>query len=194
MSGLHSAVPATILGVSFVAIVGSVSIAEPPVGASAAAKVADWAPADEAAESVPAAEVPARTGVRLDDGVAWPTDKRTVKRLEAVSEELGKPLVILSGKRELGTKRNPKPGTQWYFWKKYRAGKGNLAAYPNPNAPHIRGYAADVVIEQPDGELTNVGHYATGRRLLRKHGLVLSVPGEPWHVAPAEVNRWAYRP
>jgi hypothetical protein len=193
-------VPA-IFGIATFALLGSFALAQPPLGAAANARVSDGdgkvQDVDVLARLVggsqPAAQE-TQVGVKLDPGAKWPTDKRTVERLKAVSEDLGKPLWITSGKRELGNRRNPAPGTQWYFWNKYQAGRGNLAAYPNPNAPHIVGYAADVVIEQPDGTRSNVGEYVTGRRLLRKHGLVLSVRTEAWHVAPEEVNRWAYRP
>lgn len=203
----HSAKPAAIMGVAFAAVFGLVALADPPIGATANAGLPEGQGIQELqptqvlqnetaaldARAAPTAESNAPT-VRLADGAKWPTDTRTVERLKLVAKDLGKTLIITSGKRDLGSRKNPKPGTQWYFWKKYVAGRGNLAAYPNPNAPHIKGYAADVLIEQPDGTRTNVGEYVTGRRILRKHGLVLSVRTEGWHVAPKEVNSWAYRP
>jgi hypothetical protein len=94
--------------------------------------------------------------LRLKAGAAWPTDKRTVERLKAVAADLGKPLIIISGKRT------------------------------------IRGYAADTDIINSDGSLTSIGLNAEARKLLAKHGLVLQVASEAWHVAPKEIASWAY--
>jgi hypothetical protein len=202
----HSAMPAAIMGIAFASVFGLVGMADPQVSASADAGRSDGAaylPQQELevltangndGSGLLADADASKPTVRLAEGTKWPTDKRTLERLQLVAEDLGKDLVINSGKRDLGTPKNPKPGTQWYYWKRYQAGAGPLAAYPDPKAPHIKGYAADVAILQPDGTETNIGNYVTGRRLLRKHGLVLSVHNEAWHVAPEEVNSWAYQP
>lgn len=53
----------------------------------------------------------------------------------------------------------------------YLAGTGNLAAAPSPNAPHVRGYAAD--IEPGRGTFgATAGNY----------GLGFTVPSEEWHI------------
>jgi hypothetical protein len=114
----------------------------------------------------------------------WPLDKRTVDRLKKCAEEDGREWVIVSGHRSLAKQRE--------LYNLYRLGRGPLAAYPNANAPHIRGYAADVDVRMPDGSLKSVGLLPECRKLLHKHGLVLSVQSEAWHCAPEEINHWAY--
>lgn len=79
---------------------------------------------------------------------------------------------------------------QWRLYRLYKAGKGNLAAYPNPGAPHIRYGRANHAID-----VDNLAH-ATNRttapermlRWLTSNGVQASrpVPGEPWHI---EVDR-----
>lgn len=74
-----------------------------------------------------------------------------------------------SGKRTLSE--------QAYLYRLYQQGIGNLAAYPNPNAPHIRfNHACDV---GPNNSCTQaLINYG------RRHGVYLerTVRGEFWHV------------
>lgn len=172
----HALAPQGVLAAAFLVILGSFTVLDPITVASAQ----------------PLASQLADGNLVLDEGAEWPTDNRLMERLQTFADEYDKPLVVLSGKRELGNPRNPAPGTQWYFWKEYQAGRGNLAAYPSPRAPHIRGHAADVNVRQPDGSLRSVGLDPRARALLRKHRLVLSVPSEAWHVEPEEVSDWGY--
>lgn len=75
---------------------------------------------------------------------------------------------------------------QWRLYRAYRAGRGNLAAYPNPGAPHIRYGRANHAI---DVDLW-VGRTARSKQpdklieWLRKHEVYATrpVPGESWHV------------
>jgi TP901 family phage tail tape measure protein len=53
----------------------------------------------------------------------------------------------------------------------YLSGKGNLAAAPSPNAPHVRGYAADIA---PDR--------GTFGGVAGNYGLGFTVPSEAWHI------------
>lgn len=122
--------------------------------------------------------------LRLAAGQAWPTDHRTVDRLRQVAGDIGRPLLIVSGKRSLER--------QWELYRLYKAGRGNLAAYPSPTAPHIAGYAADVDIVHTDGSLESIGLDAHARAALWRRGLVLQVPSEAWHVAPREISPWRY--
>lgn len=70
---------------------------------------------------------------------------------------------------------------QWALYRKYKAGTGNLAAFPNPNAPHIwvgrANHALDVDQYYGDGEQA-LQHW------LKKHGVdaVNNVYREGWHL------------
>lgn len=69
---------------------------------------------------------------------------------------------------------------QWALWRAYRAGRGNLAAFPSPFAPHIRkgfpNHALDV-------DSWNDGENKL-QRWLRRHGAPATntVVGEAWHL------------
>lgn len=71
---------------------------------------------------------------------------------------------------------------QWRLYRAYRAGTGNLAAYPSPRAPHIRGGLAHHAIDVNalDGGAERMV------RWLRANGVPATRPiaGEPWHVDP----------
>jgi hypothetical protein len=70
---------------------------------------------------------------------------------------------------------------QAYFWALYQSGRGNLAARPSNNAPHIWTGRQNHAID-----FNNAGAVV---RWLRNHGVaaVTNVPGESWHVyAPAD--------
>ena len=69
---------------------------------------------------------------------------------------------------------------QWRLYRLYKSGRGNLAAYPQPGAPHINygraNHAIDVDATAGGAErmvewLRGKGVYATR-----------PVPGEPWHI------------
>lgn len=100
-------------------------------------------------------------------------DSDLLRRLEAVGKELGKKIFIRSGRRTIGE--------QWDLYNQLGPG---IAAYPSPSAPHVRGIAADVGIDGRD-----IGDYPGARRVMRKHGLCLPVPGEDWHVQVG--SNWA---
>jgi hypothetical protein len=68
---------------------------------------------------------------------------------------------------------------QWALYRKYGSPR---AAYPNANAPHIRGVAADCGINGLD-----IGDYPGARAAMRAEGLSLRVAGEDWHVEIGEV-------
>lgn len=114
-------------------------------------------------------------------GVQWPNDG-LCKALNRLGEDLytkhGKRLVVVSGRRTMAQ--------QWHLYNLWRAGRGNLAAYPNPNAPHIRGggSAADCGVEdRQGGGYVSVLDYGPAVRLVAKHGLFRQVPSESWHLA-----------
>src|SRR4051812_1490058 len=65
---------------------------------------------------------------------------------------------------------------QSYFWNLYRSGRGNLAAFPSPNAPHIRNGRFDHAIDFNNAEGV--------RRAAERRGVTLrrTVRGEEWHM------------
>lgn len=80
-------------------------------------------------------------------------------------------IFVRSGRRTIAEQRT--------LWNRYRAGRGPLAAYPDPNAPHIRngGQAADCGIDGRD-----IGDTPGAIGALAAEGLGLPIPGEDWHV------------
>lgn len=75
---------------------------------------------------------------------------------------------------------------QWYFWRLYKSGKGNLAAFPSPYAPHIRTGRIDHAID--------FNNAAGVMWAMRKRGVrcALTVPGESWHVEANASDLQAY--
>ncbi|MCK9250026.1 MAG: hypothetical protein M0P31_13765 [Solirubrobacteraceae bacterium] len=71
-------------------------------------------------------------------------------------------------------------GQQAALYSAYRAGRGNLAAVPSHNAPHIRTGRIDhaVDVNALDGGARRLADW------LKRQGGVVSfpVPGEPWHL------------
>lgn len=102
-----------------------------------------------------------------------------LRRLQRVAERLskreGRKVVVFvrSGTRTLAE--------QQVLWDRYGPPR---AARPNPNAPHVRGIAADCGIDGRD-----IGDYPGAREAMRAEGLCLRVPGEDWHVEVG--NTWA---
>jgi hypothetical protein len=72
---------------------------------------------------------------------------------------------------------------QWYLYRLYLSGRGNLAAYPNPNAPHIT-YRHACDVNSLDGGSNRLANW------LRRKGVScgFNVRGEPWHLA---IFNWA---
>lgn len=83
--------------------------------------------------------------------------------LSKMSGSTGQPIHVRSGRRTLAE--------QAALYASYLAGTGNLAAPPSPNAPHVRGIAADI---------------APGRErfgsVAGNFGLGFTVPSESWHI------------
>lgn len=96
---------------------------------------------------------------------------------------------------------------QWQRWRAYRAGRGNLAAYPNKFAPHVRGVAFDThtttggkyspskahtwLVKGGVGSDVNVGEHIKAN----EHGYVRTVNKGPrrerWHFAyNAARDKW----
>lgn len=79
---------------------------------------------------------------------------------------------------------------QWRLYRLYRSGRGNLAAYPNPAAPHIRWNRANHAIDV-DAIAHRTGRSTAPERMVRwlnEKGVKATRPvrGEPWHI---EVDR-----
>lgn len=55
--------------------------------------------------------------------------------------------------------------------------------------PDQQGHAADCQLVYANGQMVNIGADKKARELLRKRGLCLPVPGEPWHVEEGNVWR-----
>lgn len=111
--------------------------------------------------------------VELAPGAAWPKDRKLVARLNAVGKRRKRLVRIVSGYRSLEA--------QAALYRAYKAGTGNLAAYPNPNAPHVRGVAADCGTVDAKGRYRSLGLDSTAAKVARSLGLSARVPGEPWH-------------
>lgn len=75
---------------------------------------------------------------------------------------------------------------QTYFWNLYRSGRGNLAAFPSPYAPHIRTGRIDHAID--------FSNDAQVMRWLQQHGLkpARTVRGESWHIEVSADNLRTY--
>lgn len=65
---------------------------------------------------------------------------------------------------------------QTYFWRLYRSGRGNLAAYPSPWAPHIRTGRIDHAIDFSNDAA--VFHWLSRAGLNPRR----TVRGESWHI------------
>lgn len=99
-------------------------------------------------------------------------------------------LSVLTAMRRAGVVFNVNEGhrtlaRQRYFWDLYRSGRGNLAAYPSPFAPHIRTGRIDHAID-----FSNDGAVFAW---LAKAGLQprRTVRSESWHLeVPAGRLRW----
>lgn len=72
---------------------------------------------------------------------------------------------------------------QWALWRAYRNGTGNLAAFPNPMAPHIRWGLPNHCLDVD--QFVGGGEQAL-QNWLQKHGVnaINNVPGEGWHLDP----------
>lgn len=97
--------------------------------------------------------------------VTGDTDVRPslLAKLRRLAAAAGTPIYIQDGGRTMAE--------QAALYAKYKSGRGNLAAAPTPNAPHIRGIAADITPGQ--------GVFG---KLAARFGLGFPVPGEPWHI------------
>jgi hypothetical protein len=93
--------------------------------------------------------------------------------LANVGKDLGVTIYVRQGRRTIAE--------QQQLYELYLAGKGNLAAKPNKNAPHVRGIAADCAVGT-DRNGPNIGDFRGARDAMKKRGLCLCVGGETWHV------------
>jgi hypothetical protein len=94
--------------------------------------------------------------------------------LNAYEREYNVPVQLNEGARTITE--------QTRFWNLWRSGRGNLAAFPNPAAPHIkfgrRHHALDINAGSGRGQAQHVAAF------YRKHGVpvVFNVRSEPWHM------------
>lgn len=100
-------------------------------------------------------------------------------------------LVVLLAMRRDGVRFNVNEGhrtlaRQTYFWNLYRSGRGNLAAYPSPNAPHIRSGRIDHAID--------FWNDSAVMGWLSREGLQprRTVRGESWHIEVPAVRLRQY--
>lgn len=91
-------------------------------------------------------------------------------------EGVGRRLSAKEGRKVVVTVRSGKRTLeeQTVLWNRYGPPR---AARPNPNAPHVRGIAADCGINGRD-----IGDYPGARAAMKAEGLCLRVPNEDWHV------------
>jgi hypothetical protein len=102
-----------------------------------------------AAKTVRTVPLDGWTHLRLDPSTRWPTDQALLRRLNRVGRRLNRIVYIKSGHRNLSE--------QWGFWNHYQRYGSPVAAYPNANAPHIRGVAADCGIIDRRGNYSSLG-------------------------------------
>ena len=116
--------------------------------------------------------------LELANGAAWPTDRRLLRTLNRVGQRRKRTIRLISGKRSLAQQR-----ALWERYQRYLNGGpyANLAAYPNANAPHIRGVAADCGVINRTGGYQSLGLDRKARKAAESLGLRALVPGEPWH-------------
>lgn len=111
--------------------------------------------------------------LRLDPSTRWPLDRRLLRRLNRIGQRRHRIIWIKSGHRTMDE--------QWGFWNHYQQYGYPKAAYPNANAPHVRGVAADVGILDRRGVYRSLGLDAKARKIAEGMGLRAWVSGEPWH-------------
>lgn len=97
---------------------------------------------------------------------------------ESVSQEW---YSVLKAMRADGVRFNVNEGhrtmaRQWYFWRLYKSGRGNLAAYPSPWAPHIRTGRIDHAIDFSNDVAVFTWLSRKGLNPRR------TVRGESWHI------------
>lgn len=123
-------------------------------------------------------------------GVEWPKHELMVqinKMGKIGYEKHGRRLVVVSGKRTLAQQRYLYDG-----WIHRRPGF-NLAAYPNPNAPHIKdgGSAVDCGWEgQSGGGYVSFLVMPWARQLAKDHHCAASASGEKWHISLLKDGPW----
>ncbi len=93
---------------------------------------------------------------------------------KAYEKKYGVAVQLNQGRRSLAD--------QWRFWNLYKSGRGNLAAYPSPAAPHIKWgrnfHANDINAGTGKGQAQHVAQF------YRSLGIpvAFNVPGESWHM------------
>lgn len=98
-------------------------------------------------------------------------DTRLGNALDHLAAELNIHIDVISGARSLDEQK--------HLYALYKAGIGNLAAVPNPNAPHVRGIAADSYVRGIPLRtvLRDLGKIDRAREL----GIHFPVDSEGWH-------------
>ena len=108
----------------------------------------------------------------------WPKDGKLLDKMNKAAKAAKRRVRIISGYRTLAQQR--------YLYNLWKAGKGNLAAYPNANAPHIRGVAADCGTVNKYGTYRSAFHDSAYKRECERRGVFAWVPGEAWHLQRRE--------
>lgn len=98
---------------------------------------------------------------------------RLLRKTAAAARDCGQRWQVVDGYRPYAD--------QVRLYRLYKAGRGNLAAYPG-TSNHGRGKALDTYA--PDGK--PVGASERRRRACIKRGLAFPVPGEAWHIEEAK--------
>jgi len=129
--------------------------------------------------------------VQLRPGAKWPkgpAGRRIIRRLNRIGRHLKRTVIVTSGQRD---------------WREQHAAymdflRGGTLAAPccsrhyihsiseclrDCRSRHCFGSAADVVLIQTAGRpREDIGNVPAARRAMKRNGLCLPVPGEPWHV------------
>jgi hypothetical protein len=146
------------------------------LGAPATSGGASGGPTAPPAAPAPPPGAPAPAPPSTDPKVLYPhltgdldAGADVMQRLERIAVRMGAPLNIVDGGRTLGEQQK--------LYDAYKAGKGNRAAAPTPDAPHIKGIAADVYV---NGKA--FGTVGGAEKIANEEGLFLRVKGEAWHL------------
>lgn len=113
-----------------------------------------------------------------NSGTKWPKDSKLLAKMNSAARAAKRRVRIISGYRTLAQQR--------YLYNLYKAGRGNLAAYPNANAPHIRGVAADCGTVTKGGSYSSAFHDSKFKYECQRRGVHAWVPGEAWHLQRKE--------
>ncbi len=150
--------------------------------AHATAKKFDWQLVERSANIV---ITPPDRWAHLDGDLDC--DKDLLDALELVARDLDETILVRSGRRTMDEQWSLFNANMHYVGGMWVPKPGHaLTAYPNANAPHVRGVAADCGING-----INIGAFPGARTSMLKHDVALNVVSENWHCQLGGRAFWA---